>query len=227
MLAVIGAVAYAWKPQTESGERIALPGGRFRRIALGVVLTGTALLAPADQIHLHTLTALQKHVGFGLFFAAPMAGVGLARIIGDHFRRAQVGIAIWGGALVLGMVQANNLFNAWPNSAVFTRDMARYLQPHARYLVEVDEVPIYYLRGHADAQPLPVHVHVLHRLHRRAGAVPHRERGLRGRDQGRLLPGDRLQLPDHAGGGPGDRARRADQPALPPGRRHPERQPHA
>jgi len=154
VLAVIGAVAYAWKPQTESGERIALPGGRFRRIALGVVLTGTALLAPADQIHLHTLTALQKHVGFGLFFAAPMAGVGLARIIGDHFRRAQVGIAIWGGALVLGMVQANNLFNAWPNSTVFTRDMARYLQPHARYLVEVDEVPIYYLRGHADAQPL-------------------------------------------------------------------------
>jgi hypothetical protein len=118
-----------------------------------VVLTGTALLAPADQIHLHTLTALQKHVGFGLFFAAPMAGVGLARIIGDHFRRAQVGIAIWGGALVLGMVQANNLFNAWPNSAVFTRDIARYLQPHARYLVEVDEVPIYYLRHHPDAQP--------------------------------------------------------------------------
>jgi Dolichyl-phosphate-mannose-protein mannosyltransferase len=152
-LAVIGAVAYAMKPQTETGERIALPGGRFRRIALGVVLTGTALLAPVDQIHLHTLTALQKHVGFGLFFAAPMAGVGLARIIGDHFRRAQVGIAIWGGALVLGMVQANNLFNAWPNSAVFTRDMVRYLQPHARYLVEVDEVPIYYLRHHPDAQP--------------------------------------------------------------------------
>jgi hypothetical protein len=37
---------------------------------------------------------------------------------------------------------------------VFTSDMTRYLQPHARYLVEVDEVPIYYLRGHADAQPL-------------------------------------------------------------------------
>jgi len=88
-----------------------------------------------------------------IFFAAPMAGVGLARIVGDHFRRAQVGIAIWGGALVLGMVQANNLFNAWPNSAVFTRDMTRYLQPHARYLVEVDEVPIYYLRDRADAQP--------------------------------------------------------------------------
>jgi hypothetical protein len=82
-----------------------------------------------------------------------MAGVGLARVIGDHFRRAQVGIAIWGAALVLGMVQANNLFNVWQNSSQFTHVMARYLQPHARYLVEVDEVPIYYLRDRPDAQP--------------------------------------------------------------------------
>lgn len=152
-LALIGTVAYAIRPRTEAGEQIALPGSRARRITLGVVLTGTALLAPADQIHLHTLTALQKHVGFGLFFAAPLAGVGLARIIGDHFRRAQVGIAIWGAALVLGMVQSNNLFNAWPNSSRFTAVMARYLHPGARYLVEVDEVPIYYLRSHSDAQP--------------------------------------------------------------------------
>ena len=152
-LALIGTVAYAIRPRTETGEQIALPGSRTRRIALGVVLTGTALLAPADQIHLHTLTALQKHVGFGLFFAAPIAGVGLARIIGDHFRRAQVGIAIWGAALVIGMVQSNNLFNAWPNSSQFTAAMAKYLHPGARYLVEVDEVPIYYLRGHSDAQP--------------------------------------------------------------------------
>ncbi len=152
-LAVIGAVAYAIKPRTEIGERIAPPGSRLRRIALGTVLAGTALLAPVDQIHLHTLTALQKHVGFGLFFAAPLAGVGLARIIGDHFRRAQVGIAIAGAALVIGMVQANNLFNAWPDSSQFTADMARYLHPHARYLVEVDEVPIYYLRDNRNAQP--------------------------------------------------------------------------
>jgi 4-amino-4-deoxy-L-arabinose transferase-like glycosyltransferase len=152
-LALIGAVAYAIRPRTEAGERIAPPGSRLRRVALGTVLTGTALLAPADQIHLHTLTALQKHVGFGLFFAAPMAGLGLARIVGDHFRRAQVGIAVWGAALVIGMVQADNLFSAWPDSSGFTRVMAHYLQPGARYLVEVDEVPIYYLRNHRGAQP--------------------------------------------------------------------------
>ncbi len=152
-LALIGVVAYAIRPQTEPGEQIAPGGGRAWRITLGIVLTGTALLAPLDQIHIHTLTSLWKHIGFGLFFAAPFAGIGLTRIIGDHFRRAQVGIAIWGAALVIGMTQANNLFNAWPDSSAFTRVMAQHLAPHARYLVEVDEVPIYYLRGHRDAQP--------------------------------------------------------------------------
>jgi len=152
-LAVFGAVAYAMRPRTETGERIAPPGGRIRRVALGVILAGTALLAPAYQMHLHTDVSLQKHVGFGLFFAAPMAAVGLARIVGDHFRRAQVGIAIWGAALVLGMVQAGNLFSGWPNSTRFVAEFARHLQPGAHYLVEADEVPIYYLMGRRDAQP--------------------------------------------------------------------------
>jgi hypothetical protein len=152
-LAVIGAVAYALRPRTEPGELIAPPGGRLWRITLGVVLTGTALLAPADQIHIHTLTSLQKHIGFGLFFAAPLAGIGLARIVGDHFRRAQVGIAIWGAALVIGMTQASDLFTAWPDSNGLVSVMSHYLQPGAHYLVEVDEVPIYYLRSHQDAQP--------------------------------------------------------------------------
>lgn len=152
-LALIGAVAYAIRPQTEPGEQIAAGGGRAWRIMLGTVLTGTALLAPVDQIHIHTLTSLWKHIGFGLFFAAPCAGIGLARIIGDHFRRAQVGIAIWGAALVIGMTQANNLFNAWPDSDGFIKVMSQHLAPGAHYLVEVDEVPIYYLRAHRDAQP--------------------------------------------------------------------------
>jgi Dolichyl-phosphate-mannose-protein mannosyltransferase len=152
-LAVVGAIGYAIRPYTEPGEHLAPGGGRLRRVALGVLMAGSALLAPAEQIRIHTFVSLQKHIGFGLFLAAPIAGVGLARIVGDHFRRAQVGIAVWGAALALGMTQANNLFNAWPNSTVFVADFARYLQPGARYLVEVDEVPIYYLRNHADAQP--------------------------------------------------------------------------
>lgn len=153
ILAIIGAVAYAIRPATETGARIASAGSRIRRTTLGVVMAGSTLLAPAEQMRIHTFVSLQKHVGFGLLFAAPIAGVGLVRIIGDHFRRVQIGIAIWGAALVLGMTQSNGLFDVWANSSAFVSDMARYLKPGAHYLVEVDEVPIYYLRGHPDAQP--------------------------------------------------------------------------
>jgi 4-amino-4-deoxy-L-arabinose transferase-like glycosyltransferase len=152
-VAVVGAVAYARRPRNEPGEVIALPGGWIRRAALGAVLAGTALLAPAEQAHLHTLVSLQKHVGFGLFFAAPIAGLGLARIIGDHYRRVLIGIAVWTAALALGMTQASQLYAGWSNSTQLVRAIARNAQPGAHYLVEVDEVPIYYLLGNPDAQP--------------------------------------------------------------------------
>jgi hypothetical protein len=151
--AVIGAVAYARRARTEPDELIAEPGGWLRRTILGAVLTGTALLAPAEQIHLHTFVSLQKHIGFGLWFAAPMAGVGLVRLMGDHYRRVQLGIAVWAIALTLGMTQASELYGDWPNSAQFVHDLSLNLKPGAHYLVEVDEVPIYYLLGNPDAQP--------------------------------------------------------------------------
>jgi 4-amino-4-deoxy-L-arabinose transferase-like glycosyltransferase len=153
VLAVIGAVAYARRPATETRTRIASAGTRLHRALLGAVLGGTILLAPIEQIRIHTETSLYKHVGFGLMFAAPIVGVGLARVIGDHFRRTQIGIAVWCIALVVGMTTANNNFNAWPNSALLVADMTHYLRPDARYLVEVEEVPIYYLRNYPDAQP--------------------------------------------------------------------------
>jgi hypothetical protein len=154
LLAVFGAVGYTMRPATDSRLRdIPAAGSRLRRGLLGAVMAGSALLAPLDQAHVHTLVSLQKHVGFGLLFAAPIAGVGLVRVVGAHFRRAQIGVAIWGGVLALGMTQASDLYTGWPNTTVFTADMAQYLQPGAHYLVEVDEVPIYYLRRDGDAQP--------------------------------------------------------------------------
>jgi hypothetical protein len=153
LIAAVGAVGYAIRPFTEPGERLAPAGGRLRRALLGGLMAGSALLAPIEQIRIHTETSLFKHVGFGLMIAAPIAGLGLARIIGDHFRRAQIGIAIWGASLAIGMTAASNLFQAWPSTSVFIADLARYIRPDGRYLVEVDEVPIYYLRDNPGAQP--------------------------------------------------------------------------
>jgi Dolichyl-phosphate-mannose-protein mannosyltransferase len=153
LLAVIGAVGWVARPFTDRSERVGPGGSRARRALLGGLMAGSALLAPIEQIRIHTETSLYKHVGFGLMLAAPIAGVGLARIIGDHFRRTQIGIAIWGASLAIGMTCANNLFDSWPDSSVFVADLARYVQPGDRYLVEVEEVPIYYLRANPGAQP--------------------------------------------------------------------------
>ncbi|MBO0820874.1 MAG: glycosyltransferase family 39 protein [Nocardiopsaceae bacterium] len=153
LLALAGTVAYTMRPAAGTAERVAPAGSAFRRAVLGIVLTGCALLAPANQIRIHTLVSLQKHVGFGLLLAAPIAGAGLAWLIGDHFRRTQFGIAVGGIALALGMTQANNLFNAWPDSSVTVAQLSRFLRPGGHYLVEVPEVPIYYLREHSGARP--------------------------------------------------------------------------
>jgi hypothetical protein len=153
VLAVIGTVAYAWRARTEPEEHTGTLGGRFWRAALGVVLTGTALLAPIYQAHLHTDISFQKHIGFGLFFAAPIAGLGLSRILGDYLRRPHVGLAIWSVALVVGLTWSGNFYSVWPDSGPFVRTLSAYLTPHGRYLVEAPEVPIYYLENRRDAQP--------------------------------------------------------------------------
>jgi hypothetical protein len=131
-LAVFGAVAYAIRPRTEPNEWIAPAGGRARRAALGALLAGTAILAPLYQAHLHTDVSLQKHIGFGLFFAAPLAGLGLARLVGDHFRRPQVGVALWSLVLVLGMAQSQNLYGGWPAAGPLVQALSPHLRPGAK-----------------------------------------------------------------------------------------------
>ena len=46
---------------------------------------------------------------------------------------------------MLGMVQANDIFNSWADSRPLVAELSRYLQPRAHYLVEAAEVPTYYL----------------------------------------------------------------------------------
>jgi Dolichyl-phosphate-mannose-protein mannosyltransferase len=152
-LAVFGAARYTPEARNEPNELVALPGSRRRRAALGILLAGTALLALADHLYLNTDNLLDTHLCFGLFFAAPMAGVGLARLVGDHFRRAQIGVLVGSAALVLGLAQANQTFGSWPNSSTQVMELSRYLGPGDRYLVENDDVAIYYLMGNPDAQP--------------------------------------------------------------------------
>ncbi|GAA4067541.1 ArnT family glycosyltransferase [Streptomyces shaanxiensis] len=146
--AVAGAAAYALRGRmNESPRSYGLNGPGWRwRVLLGLVLTGTAVLAPAYQIHLSTAVSLYKHLDFGLLFAAPMAGVGVIRLVGKHFRYPQLGILIWVAALCLGVSQSEWRFGLWPDSTPLVKAIEPYMKPEARYLGATYEVPVYYLR---------------------------------------------------------------------------------
>ncbi|MEU5886753.1 glycosyltransferase family 39 protein [Streptomyces sp. NPDC047461] len=146
--AVAGTVAYALRGRMNESPRshgLGGPGWRWRAL-LGLVLAGTALLAPAYQIHLSTSVSLYKHLDFGLLFAAPMAGVGVIRLVGKHFRYPQLGILIWVTALCLGVSQSEWRFGLWPDSTPLVKAIEPYMKPKAKYLGATYEVPVYYLQ---------------------------------------------------------------------------------
>jgi hypothetical protein len=145
-VAAVGSVLYARTARLSEvpGWRQAVPGRRWRT-CVGVLLTGTALLAPAYQIHLQTETSLQKHIGFGLFFAAPMAGVGVTRLMGAHFKFPQWAIAIGVVALTLGMSQSAEYYGSWPDTRYLIPQLAYTVRPGQHWLGDPKEGPVYYL----------------------------------------------------------------------------------
>jgi len=150
--ALVGAFFYVFRYQQSDGESGPL-FGRRGRAAMVALMLGTALLAPANQLRIHTDVALQKHIGFGLLFAAPLAGYGVYRLVGRHFGRIQLGIGMLVLAFAFGMSQSHIMFGGWPNSDKLINTLRQYQKPNAHYLVEIDEVPIYYLRGDTSAEP--------------------------------------------------------------------------
>lgn len=131
--------------------RLSGPGWR-RRLVLGTVLCGSALLAPAYQAHLQTTQSLFKHVGFGLLFAAPMAGVGLTRLVGAHFRYPQLGILLWVVLLCLGLAQSQTRYYGWPDSSALVSTLRSRVDDKGHYLATAYEVPLYYLRDQTQRQ---------------------------------------------------------------------------
>lgn len=80
-------------------------------------------------MHLHTGTSLHKHVGFGLLFAAPMAGVAMTRLAGAHFRRPQLAIVGWVVLLVLGLAQSQDRYHVRPDTTRLIATLRPQLGP--------------------------------------------------------------------------------------------------
>jgi putative flippase GtrA len=138
------AVAVAWFSRQD----------RFQ-VAIFAVLAAAGLLAPLNQARILTTTSLSKHVDFGAWFAAAAAGYAIARLSAIGRRKvvhsataivAVVAIVLPSG--FIGMEQAGNLFQIWPNSSTVTRILASLTRSHpGNYLAEDYDVAAYYLQG--------------------------------------------------------------------------------
>jgi hypothetical protein len=126
-------------------------------LTLGLLLAA-GLLAPANQLRIHTLLSLAKHVDFGASFAAIPAGFLLAKLVGvlgGDFQANRVRHALSAGLVaVLALVPLNfagvrvatGLHNAWPSSSTLIAALKPLVHKGTdKYLVEDYYVPAYYL----------------------------------------------------------------------------------
>ena len=89
---------------------------------------------------------MSKHVGFGLFFAAPLVGVALDRLAGNakrlSGRRFAAGVAVGLVLVTTGLTQSVRLEHEWPNSNTLVFTLKSLVRPGAgRVLAEEAEVP--------------------------------------------------------------------------------------
>lgn len=121
---------------------------RLARALLSGSLALSALLAPLYQMHLHTLTSLHKHVGFGLLFASPIAGVALAAVLRAGARDPRrLGVALLAclGLTAAALNQSAALYQQWPDATAMVQALRTQIRPvTGHYLAEESEVPRYY-----------------------------------------------------------------------------------
>jgi hypothetical protein len=129
---------------------------RDRVIAIRLaVLAAAGLLVTANQARIHTATSLSKHVDFGAWFAAVVAGYLLARMCRASWRTSAGAVA--GGAAIgcllvplaiIGRVQGADFYQEWPNSTQVVKILGQLTRSHpGNYLAEDYDVPAYYLEN--------------------------------------------------------------------------------
>jgi hypothetical protein len=116
---------------------------RWPQALLLAVLALSALLAPAAQARIQTLTSLNKHVDFGAWFAAIAAGYLLSSLC-----RRRVILAVSLAALVpvssMGIVQARDMID-WPDVTGLVKVVRPMTAHGGHFLVETSYVLQYYL----------------------------------------------------------------------------------
>ncbi|MDG4863008.1 hypothetical protein P8605_33210 [Streptomyces sp. T-3] len=146
LTALGGGLSYIRKGRMTEQSWTRIPvAGRVRRTLLVLTLCGAPLLAVAHTAAASSGAAEQRHLGFGLALAAPIAGVGITRMVGPHFRNPQFGIGLYVAVLVFGLVRAHNTFVP-PDSARAIAALKEAVGQRGTFLADEPSVPAYYLR---------------------------------------------------------------------------------
>jgi len=141
VLAVIGAIA-ASCARRSTPDRV-----------LAWTLAAAAFLAPAEQARIHVFTSLFKHVAFGGWFAAALAGYALTafiRAVPAVKARGALTVAYAAVALaaVLGSMFAIDQFGTWPNANPVLPALTAALRTHPGSLLTDQAAPLnYYLEN--------------------------------------------------------------------------------
>ncbi|HET7016662.1 MAG TPA: hypothetical protein VFI65_22260 [Streptosporangiaceae bacterium] len=146
ILAVFGAVATSYASRSAPAK------------VLAWTLVAAGLLAPAEQARIHVFTSLFKHIAFGAWFAAPVAGYALTAFIraipaAKATSALRVSTAVLALSGLLGVVLAADHFGNWADTAKVLPALRAALRTHPGQLL-VDDGPTfdYYLQ---DAEPWP------------------------------------------------------------------------
>jgi 4-amino-4-deoxy-L-arabinose transferase-like glycosyltransferase len=116
---------------------------------LAVLLFGSSCLAPLYHIYMQEPISLDKHIAYGLFFAAPLAGYALAWLSGYgrqplfSFHRGYwvAGAAVVTVVFTLGLGQSRALFANWANTAALSSAMhTKFRDGSGRIMAEDIEV---------------------------------------------------------------------------------------
>jgi Dolichyl-phosphate-mannose-protein mannosyltransferase len=134
----------------------AVTRGGARQTWLLAILAAAALAGPLEQANLHTLDALNKHIGLGLWFAAIAAGFTVDTFIAaapDGRSQAYTTgacVAALTFPISLGFTQSYAFDTSWPDSGSFTAIFRPLItRISGPLLVEDPSIAEYYLpQGH-------------------------------------------------------------------------------
>ena len=125
---------------------------QWRSRVLALILFGSSWLPPVYHIYKQEPVSLDKHIAYGLFFAAPLAGYALAWVSGyerqlsPSFYRGYwlAGVGVVMAVFALGLNQSRSLFSEWANTSGLTYGLDTQLRDGTgRLMVEDIEVARY------------------------------------------------------------------------------------